>query len=66
MDTLGVDWIRNPSAPQATITKLDFSWKEGQQIIRDMLYKADVGYMHASILAELRRELATVLLLSNF
>ncbi len=49
MDTIGVDYIRNPSTPQAPIIKLYLSSKEGRQIIKDMLKEVNVAYIHAAV-----------------
>jgi hypothetical protein len=46
---LGVDWIRNPSLPQAPIVKLDLSKEEGQKIVRDVIRESDVCYIHAAV-----------------
>ena len=48
-DAIGVDFERNPSAPQAPVMKLDLATDDGQRIVKELVREAPVVYIHAAV-----------------
>lgn len=48
LDSLGVDWIRNPQRPKSTVLKADLASKEGQDLITTIVREGRVRYKHSA------------------
>jgi hypothetical protein len=48
MDSVGVDWIRNPNKPKAPILQADLASDQGQEIVLNILNTANTEYSHAA------------------